>query len=277
MKLILYSCLIIPGLIWLVFLGFMYFFQDKFIYFPSREHIASPESVGLEYEEFFLETGDTLNLHAWYIPRTGARQTLLFLHGNAGNISHRLESIQLFHEIGLNVFIFDYRGYGKSEGKPDENGTYADAEAAWLYLRREKHLNASDIIVFGRSLGGGVASWLAAKYPPASLILESTFSSIDEIAAHYYPYFPVRWLSHIHYPTGERISEIHCPVLIVHSPEDEVVPFRFGQSIFRNANEPKTFLSILGDHNRGFLHSGSHYTDGLSAFIQSAASSPEKF
>ena len=176
---------------YILFAGSLYIFQSRYIYFPERSLSADPGSIGLNFESISFETGDGVKLSGWYIPGENARGVILFCHGNAGNISHRLESIRIFHRLGLGVFIFDYRGYGQSQGKPSEQGTYQDAEAAWRYLVEELKVDPAEIIVFGRSLGGAIASGLAQSQRPAALILESAFTSLPDIAATLYPYLPV--------------------------------------------------------------------------------------
>ena len=246
----------------------LYVFQEKMIFFPGKRIVDTPGSIGLHYEDVYLVTDDEVRIHGWYIPHPDAKATLLFFHGNAGNISHRLDSISIFHGLGLSVFIIDYRGYGNSEGRPTEQGTYMDAIAAWNYLVDERRLRPDEIILFGRSLGGGVAAGLAAGVSPAAVILESTFTSIRELGKHYYPYLPVSWIARVRYPVDEHIASFNCPVLVVHSPQDDVVPFRYGQRLFENAREPKMFLPISGDHNTGFLLSGDVYVEGMKRFLE---------
>jgi len=257
---------IIAG-VYIIFTGFLFIFQSHYVYYPERVLLADPGSIGLDFESVDFETADGVKLCGWYIPSKTARAVVLFCHGNAGNISHRLESIQIFHRLGLDVFIFDYRGYGQSEGKPTEHGTYQDAEAAWRYLVETHQVNPSQVVFFGRSLGGAVASWLAQSHRPRALILESTFTSVPDIAATLYPYLPVRFLSRFQYGTAEYLGRIECPVLIVHSRDDEIMPFSHGRQLFEMAREPKEFLEISGTHNEGFITSGKHYEQGLDAFI----------
>jgi uncharacterized protein len=244
-----------------------HFLQSHFIYFPHSELVSTPEYLSLDYEDLTLTTTDGIELNAWWIPVQNARATLLFFHGNAGNISHRLDSINIFNELGLSVLIIDYRGYGKSTGKPSEEGTYIDAETAWTYLIKEKKINPDNIVIFGRSLGGAIGSWLAEKHPAAGLIIESSFTSIAEIGKHYYPYLPASLLTRIKYPSIERMKNIHTPLLVIHSINDEIVPYKFGQRLFEAANKPKTFLDINGGHNDGYTFSGQSYIDGLNLFI----------
>jgi len=253
---------------WLLLTILLYVFQPKFIYFPHRTLSFTPAAIGLSYEDITFTSSDGLTLHGWHIKHDDPVATLLFFHGNAGNISHRLDSLQIFHRLGLSVFIFDYRGYGQSEGQASEKGTYLDAEAAWNYLIKEQGIDSKKIIIFGRSLGAAIAAWLAEKHTPAALMLESAFSSIVDIAKHYYPYLPIKWMLRIHYPTIDRIKNIDCPLLVIHSPNDEIIPYKFGQRIFTAARQPKTFLEIRGGHNDGFLVTGEKYTEGIANFIK---------
>ncbi len=253
--------------VWVLLSLLIYFFQPNFIFFPHKDIEATPEFISLDYEDLILTTSDGIEINAWWIPNPNARATLLFLHGNAGNISHRLDSINIFYQLGLSVLIIDYRGYGKSTGKPSEQGTYIDAETAWHYLINEKKINSDKIIIFGRSLGGAVATWLADKYPSSALIIESCFTSIADIGKHYYPYLPTSLLARIKYPSIDKISNIKSPVLVIHSANDEIIPYTFGKQLFEKASEPKMFLDIVGGHNDGFLVSGKKYIDGLDHFI----------
>ena len=250
-----------------VFIALLFVFQSRYVYYPDRILLADPGAIGLRFESISFETADGVKLSGWFIPSERARGVILFCHGNAGNISHRLDSIQIFHRLGLDVFIFDYRGYGQSQGKPTESGTYQDADAAWRYLIEERQVTPTEIIISGRSLGGAVASWLAQSHTPGALILESTFTSIRDIAARLYPFLPVRLLLRFEYNTADYLGRVSCPVLIVHSSEDEIMPFSHGRRLFEVANEPKRFLELTGTHNEGFLTSGKRYEEGLNAFI----------
>ncbi|MBA7612015.1 hypothetical protein ES703_19249 [subsurface metagenome] len=252
---------------YIIFIGFLFIFQSHYIYYPERILSADPGDIGLNFESVSFETTDRVKLSGWFVPSESARGVILFCHGNAGNISHRLESIQIFHQLRLDVFIFDYRGFGQSEGKPTEQGTYKDAEAAWQYLIKECQVNPNEVIIFGRSLGGAVAAWLAQSHTPGALILESTFTSLPDIAGTLYPYVPVRLLLRFHYNTAEYLGKVNCPVLIVHSRNDEIMPFNHGRRLFEMAKKPKKFLEITGTHNEGFITSGKLYEESLHAFI----------
>jgi uncharacterized protein len=247
----------------------VFIFQSKLLYFPDKNIITNPKMYGLKYEEINFKTSDDLKLHGWFIAADSAKYTLLFCHGNAGNISHRLESIKQFHDIGLNVFIYDYRGYGKSEGSISEHGTYLDAEAAWSYLINDKKINPENIIIFGRSLGAAIASQLATKQKPVALIMESAFQSVPDLAAQIYPFLPVRWLSRFQYNNQKNIKIVNCPVLFIHSRQDEIIPFNHGEKLFEVSKQPKQFLEIQGSHNDGFLVSGEKYIAGIMEFMKS--------
>ncbi len=250
-----------------VLMTVLYVFQSRFVYYPERTLLADPRIIELQFESVHFETADGVELAGWFIPCDSARALILFFHGNAGNISHRLESIEIFHRLGLDIFIFDYRGYGQSEGKPSEHGTYEDAEAAWRYLIEERQVTSSQVIVFGRSIGGAIASRLAQSHMPRALILESTFTSLRDVATTLYPYLPVRLFLRLEYDTAEYLSRVDCPVLIVHSRDDEIMPFSHARRLFEVSREPKELLEIAGTHNEGFITSGRHYEEGLNAFI----------
>src|SRR5665811_1933325 len=247
----------------------VYFFQSHLVFFPQtgREIIATPAKVGLPYEDIHLQTSDGISLHGWYIPALQSRGTVLFLHGNAGNISHRLDSVQMLHRLGYSTLIFDYRGYGNSGGAPTEQGTYQDAEAAWRYLTGPRRTPPCRIVVFGESLGGSVAAWLAARQKPAALVIASGFTSVPDLGQQLYPYLPVRWLVRIRYDTRANLRKVAAPVLIAHSPEDEIVPFGHGRALFAAANPPKQFLELAGGHNDGFIFMRESWIKVLGDFL----------
>lgn len=245
----------------------MYVIQSRLIYYPASQLPYTPADISLEYEDIFFTTEDSVQLNGWFVPHDDARGTILFQHGNAGNISGRLATILLIHKLRLNVLIYDYRGYGKSEGNPTEEGTYRDARAAWNYLTKERAIQPGQIILMGRSLGGAVAAWLATKVQPGGVILESTFTSAADLGAELYPLFPVRWIIHFNYTTINSLKKIDVPLLIVHSKEDDLVPFSHGKKLFEAANEPKIFLEIQGNHGNGFLETGERYVQALDRFI----------
>lgn len=249
------------------FMGLIFLLQPRFIYFPDRGIYETPDRAGLSYEAVSFEAADGVKLSGWFVPAERSRGVVLFCHGNAGNITHRLASILIFHRLGLSTFIFDYRGYGASEGKPSEKGTYLDAEAAWRYLTEKRNLPPTGIVLFGRSLGGAIAARLAQDHRPKALIVESTFISVPDIAANLYPFLPVRLLSRFDYNAREYIKRVDCPVLVIHSTGDDIIPFAHGRRLFEAAKEPKEFLEITGTHNDGFVTSAKIYEEGLDAFI----------
>ncbi len=237
----------------------IYFLQPKFMYRPVSEVLYNPGDIGLTYERVSLNTADGLRISAWFVPCVNARKTVLFCHGNGGNMSHRLDTINQLNEMGLNCFLFDYRGYGDSQGKPSEKGTYCDAEAAWDWLTEMKGIKPHNIVIFGRSMGGAIASYLAGKVQPAGLVVESSFTSYVDLGKKFYPYLPVKQFAAFDYNTLEYIKKVSCPVLVIHSKADEIIPYEFAPVLFQAANEPKEFVEIFGIHNNGFLFSGEIY------------------
>ena len=257
------ACLIFyTGMLLLV-----YFLQDRLLYFPFKEIDANPAAIRLPFEDVRLTASDGTTISAWWIPAKNERAVLLFCHGNAGNISHRLDSIEIFNSLGLSILIFDYRGYGASTGHPSENGTYLDAESAWRYLVDVQKKSPEKIILFGESLGGAVAAEIASRQTAGGLIIMSGFTSIPELAGRLYPFLPVRLLSKFRYSTIDKIGAISSPKLIIHSPDDEIIPFALGRALYEKAAAPKQFLQIRGGHNEGFLVSGELYVQGLRDFL----------
>lgn len=237
---------------------------------PGRNLDATPDDVGLAWRDVRLETEDGETLHGWWLPRERPRATLLFFHGNAGNISHRLESLKLFHDLGLAVLIIDYRGYGRSTGKPTEPGLYRDAEAAWRWLTATEGVQPGDILLFGRSLGAAVAAHLATRVEAAGLIVESAFTSVPDVAAELYGWLPVRLLARLQFNTADYIAHTDLPVLVIHSVDDEIIPYHHGRRLHEIAGARGTLLDIRGGHNTGFLESTNRYRDGLARFIEDA-------
>jgi len=251
------------GVLWWVYRS-----QAERVYLPSREILTTPGQHGISYEEIFFRAADGVRLHGWYVPCEESRRVLLFFHGNRGNISDRMETIAMCRQLGLAILLFDYRGYGRSEGTPSESGTYQDALAAWTWLVAQRGVAAGRIVLLGRSLGAAIATWLAAQCSPGALIVESTFTSLPDLAAAIHPLLPVRLLSRYQYPVLENLGQVHCPVLVVHSREDEVIPFAHGKRLFEAANPPKEFLVIEGNHYAGYLAAGRRYIEGISGFLE---------
>ena len=263
-----WSILLIILIAYAILAWSVYFMQSSFIYRPVRNVPYTPSDMDLVYEKVALKTDDGLKIAAWFIPCEKAKMTVLFCHGNGGNMAHRLDTINIINELGLNCLIFDYRGYGDSQGKTTENGTYLDAQAAWKWLTHKKGIKAEQIIIFGRSLGGSIAANLAARTIPAGLILESAFTSFAAIGAKYYPYLPVKLFAAFSYNTVASLRKINCPLLIMHSKRDEIVPYEFSPQIYEAANEPKEFVEILGCHNDGFLFSGQTYRNAWANWLE---------
>lgn len=250
----------------------LYLLQERLVFLPhmpGRMLDATPQAIELGYEDAWIDTEDGERLHGWFVPADRARGTLLFFHGNAGNISHRLESILIFNRLGLDVLIVDYRGYGQSSGKPGEEGSYRDARASWDYLVSERRIPEDQIVIFGRSLGGAVGAWLASQpdVNPAGVVIESTFSSGLDMGRRLYPVLPVRLITRIGYPVKQYVTRIDSPLLVAHSRDDEIIPFDMGQTVFESANEPKTFFEMKGDHNAGFWLSRELYVPILELFL----------
>jgi hypothetical protein len=249
----------------------LYLLQGRMVFLPhlpGRALDATPEAIGLDYEDAVIETADGERLHGWFVPADTARGTLLFFHGNAGNISHRLDSLAIFNRLGLDVLMVDYRGYGQSSGEPSEAGTYRDARAAWDWLVA-RGVPPGRIVVFGRSLGGAVGAWLAgqADVSPAGLIVESSFTSGTDMARRLYPWLPARLITRLKYPVRDHLAAATSPVLVIHSRDDEIIPFDMGRALFDAAPEPKTFFELRGDHNAGFWLSRNAYVPALESYL----------
>lgn len=262
-----YAIIIILSLLALNVL--MYFQQPLMIFYPMRDVHQVPSDWGMNYDEITFTTSDGLQLNGWYVPRHDSKQVLLFFHGNAGNISHRRDSIEIFHRLGLNVFIIDYRGYGKSQGKPDEQGLHLDAKAAWRFLIEEKGFSANNIIIFGRSLGGAVAARLAAEVPARGLMLESTFTSAKDFAKSVFTILSRLVYLRYEFDVAENIQRVNYPVLVLHSPDDEIMPYKLGEKVYQAANQPKRFVQMKGDHNYGFILSQPGYSEAIRDWLAS--------
>ncbi len=243
---------------------------DFFLYHPSRELVGTPRSLGLAYEDAWFTAEDGARLHGWFVPAPAAPATLIWFHGNAGNISHRLDNIGLLHRrLGIHIFIFDYRGYGQSDGRPSEAGLYRDARAALATLRRHPQVRPDRIVFFGRSLGAAVAVDLATQEPPLGLILESPFLSVRAMGKAVFPLLPVDLLVGNQYDSLPRVARVRVPLLVLHGDRDEVVPFSQGRALFEAANEPKTFFTIAGaGHNDTYVVGGAAYLDAWARFLE---------
>jgi len=253
----------------------LFFMQPRLTFCPTKQLPCTPHDVMLDFEQVYFASCDGVQLHGWYIPSSPGHFTVLFCHGNAGNIAHRIETLRFFHRLGLNCFIFDYRGYGNSQGSPTEIGTYRDVQAAYQWLTHNKPIPPRRIILFGRSLGGSIAAWLAARVPLGGLVLEGTFTCYVDMGRRLYPYMPVRWFARYRYDTLASLKQVRCPVLIMHSRDDELVPLEFGRRLYEATRAPKRFVEILGGHNGTLVESGERYRKAWTDWLQSLQSPTE--
>ena len=252
------------------------FIEKGLIFHPDKGNDSiTPDAYGIEYDDVTFRTEDGLNLHGWFVHGKKSSpdedlHTLLWFHGNAGNINHRLGNIKMLHErVPVNVFIIDYRQYGRSEGKISEKGTYIDAGAALAHLHSRKEINQEKIIFFGRSLGSAVAVELALKEKCRALILETPFTSILEMGKKLYPFLPVSLLLKTKYDSLSKIRNIKVPILIMHGDKDDLVPFEHGKRLYDMANEPKEFYTIPGaGHNDTHIVGGDEYFDVIRNFVK---------
>jgi fermentation-respiration switch protein FrsA (DUF1100 family) len=269
----LWDTLISVTLAYAAVLALVFVFQSRLVFYPEigREVAVSPQTYGLKFELVEIRTADGEKLSGWWIPADDPRGTVLFFHGNAGNISHRLDYLMMFHRMRYATLIVDYRGYGKSTGSPSEEGTYKDAEAAWEYLRGARGVRQQDLVIAGESLGGAVASWLAAKVESRAVVLLSTFTSATDLGAQIYWFLPVRLISRIGYDSAENLKRIKAPVFVAHSRDDEVIPFSHCRRLFELAREPKSFVEMRGGHNDGFIFVRPEWSAQLATFLQRAS------
>jgi fermentation-respiration switch protein FrsA (DUF1100 family) len=250
------------------------FFEERLIYFPSREIGLTPDFLGLEHDEVFLETSDGIRIHGWFLPALARRSpsyTVLVCHGNAGNISGRLDrALRLHRELGVDVLLFDYRGFGRSEGAPSEEGTYRDAAAAHRYLVGERGIASEGLILFGESLGAAVAIELSLRERAGALVLEAPFTSIAEMTRVAYPFLsPFTSLVRTRYDNLKKIPEVAVPLLLFHGRRDPVVPFEQGEALFQSAREPKTFVAVENAaHADAFVAGGEPYWSAWKDLLQ---------
>ncbi|MBM3859836.1 MAG: alpha/beta hydrolase [Verrucomicrobia bacterium] len=239
--------------------------EPSMIYYPMREMEGTPAQAGLKFEDVWLTTSDGVKIHGWYVPAAGtAATTILFLHGNAGNISHRLEKLAILHNLGAATLIIDYRGYGLSDNRqPDEQGTYHDAQAAYDWLAK-RH---SQIILYGESLGTAVAVELATRVSCNGLIIEEPFTSIADVGQKMFPFLPVRLIAKTKYDSLSKMPKLRAPLLILHSREDEMFPMSYAERLLAAAPEPKRLVELRGSHNDAFLVSAPVYRQALADFL----------
>lgn len=262
------------GALW----GVMMLFEDSLLFFPSPWPRGFPEAqelsgrVGVPVEECWIPTVNGLRLHAWWCRPPGARAVLLLFHGNAGNLADRAELMLALAALPAQVMVLDYRGYGRSQGRPSERGLYADGTAAWRYLTEEREVAPERIVLLGKSLGGAVAVELATRVRPAGLVVQSSFTSVPEMAAVHYPFVP-RALIRNRFDSAAKIGDVSCPVLVVHSTGDEIVPYEMGRRLFELAPEPKRFLEIDGaTHNETWVLGGERWRQAIARFVAECVS-----
>ncbi len=256
----------------------MFLGMEKYvIYVPERAIDLTPQSEGLAYEDIWFPATDGVKLHGWLVPAPGARVTLVWFHGNAGNISHRVDNIKYLHRYLHrpqlpNIFIFDYRGYGKSAGSLSdlsEEATYHDADGALTYLAGRQDLAQTQLVYFGRSLGAAIAVEMARRHAPAGLILETPFTSIKDMARVVLPFLPVGSLLRTKYDSLSRMQAIRVPLLVLHGDRDDVVPYEQGRRLFEAANPPKTFYTIRGArHNDTYIVGDLPYFEAWARFLR---------
>ncbi len=254
--------------------GLLWGLQARFVFFPTTgEYDATPDALDLPWRDLRLETGDGVELAAWYIEGPSAdAPAVLFLHGNAGDMSHRLDRIAALHRLGAAVLIIDYRGYGESGGQPSEAGLEHDARAAWHWLVREAGYGSQRIIVQGRSLGAALAASLAAEHDPAALVLESAFTSLPALAADLYPWLPARHLTRLDFDTAGALARTRCPLLLAHARDDEIVPYTHARTLADIRPEATTFVRLGGGHNDRTLVVGSAFHAAVAERIAAARS-----
>ena len=246
--------------------------EKRFVFFPVAELLYTPNDVNLEYEDVRIQTSDGLALQGWFIPgkaETGSNVTWLWFHGNGGNIGHRIGELALaHHRTEANIFIFDYRGYGESEGAPSEKGTYLDSRAVMEYLSSRSDVDSGRIVYLGHSLGAAVAVELALTQPPMAMVLVSPFASVHDMANLTLPFLPIGWLVRNHYDSISRIQQLDVPVLILHGDQDETVPISQGRKLYGAANQPKRFQVLEGAaHNNTFEVAPEQYWGTIEAFL----------
>jgi fermentation-respiration switch protein FrsA (DUF1100 family) len=257
----------------LALLLFLRWYEPRMIYLPMREIDRTPAELGLAYEDLTLTASDGERLNAWFLPsQVPAPVTVLFLHGNAGNISHRFDKLAVLRTLGADVLIVDYRGYGRSSGRPDEGGTYRDADAAYAHLTGVRAVDPRRVVLYGESLGSAVAVDLAARKPVGGLIMESAFTSAVDVARELFPFLPAGWLVRNRYDSVAKIVAVAAPVLLLHSRDDEFFGWHHPQRLYQAASEPKRLVELRGGHNDAFLVSSGAFAGALKEFFALVAS-----
>ena len=237
---------------YIVVIIFVYFYQRNLLYHPSENNYQN-DTIQFNYEEIFIKVNDEIKLKSWIINKDLKNfKTLVFFHGNAGDLSNRIYKLNELDKLDINILLISWRGFSGNEGYPTEKNLYEDAEAAIKWLNKKKVSN-SQIILYGESLGTGVAVEIASKNNFNSIILESPFTSIENSAKIYYPYLPVSFLLKDRYDSISKIKKINSPILIMHGRKDDIVPFFMGKKLFEKANSPKdSYFTDIDDHMMEF-------------------------
>ena len=254
----------------LTYAAFLLLFENKIIFhpLPYPDGFWNPTSLGVPAQDIYFESEDGVKLHAWFIPAPNAVATLLWFHGNAGNLSHRLDNIQRLKRLNLNIFIFDYRGYGRSEGVPNEKGIYKDSRAAYKQVLAMDGVSVDSLFFFGRSLGGICAVETAMNHPARGLILESVFTNSADMSRTVFPLIPLGWAVRSKLDAVGTVPHLKLAKLFLHGTRDEIVPYDLGRKLFEKAENPKTFYAIEGaGHNDTYILDGVEYYDALNRFI----------
>jgi len=252
-------------------MGLLRAFEHGQVYHPTKEWEAAGADVGRPFEDVYFNASDGTRLNAWFFPADADSPrkniAVLVCHGNGGNVSHRVNLSRALLRTGVSVLVFDYRGFGRSEGTPGEEGTYRDAQAAHQWLR-QREFEPRHIIAFGESLGGGIASELALRESVGGLVLQSTFTSVADLGSEFYPWLPVRWFNTIKYDTLKKLPRIRVLVLVMHSRNDRLIQFHHAERNFAAANEPKLFWETHGDHNDCLASDHDRCTQGMEKFLE---------
>ncbi len=277
----------LAGLCWGVLTLLLFAFQSHLVFLPEvgRETAGTPADRGITFRELSIETEDGERLQAWLADAAGllpgGHGLVLYFHGNAGNLAARLDQIELFHQLGWRTLIVSWRGYGRSTGRPDEAGTYRDAAAAWRHATGALGQTPQSIVVFGESLGGGPAIWLAAREPVGGLITLGTFTSIPDLGQHHYPWLPVRAVARVRYDNLATLPGVRAPLLAIHAREDETIPFAHAERLIAAAGgaragggAPVTLLALHGDHDNAFRQSAAEYRGGIAQFLGTLRADP---
>jgi fermentation-respiration switch protein FrsA (DUF1100 family) len=262
--------LLVIGAALMVVLAVLRTFENRFIFFPPRypEGFPAPGNYPRDLEEIWISTTDGVRLNAWFRPNPASSKVLLWFHGNATNIGRQMGELETYSRLGLGIFALDYRGYGKSEGSPDEAGVYHDAEAAYRYLTEQRRFPPKSIVVYGHSLGGAVAVDLASRHPCGGLIVESSFTNTGEMARMMFHLPLIEYLPRSRFDSLAKIGRVRAPILVIHGTRDPTIPFSMGGRLYDAAPEPRTFLPIDGgEHNALFIEGGERYWKTLQDFV----------